>query len=406
MMGLESHAVDISVVIPCLNEEDAVAAVVDRAWHGIEQSGMTGEVIVVDNASTDRSAEIASRHGARVVSEARRGYGNAYLAGLAAARGRYVVMGDADQTYDFGAVPAFVEALEGGADMVLGSRLRGRIHGGAMPWSHRWIGNPLITGMINLMFHARVSDAYCGLRAVRRDVLPTLDLRSPGMEFALEMVFKAARHGLRISEIPIEYHPRRGESKLRSLGDGWRSMKFIALHSPSYLFFVPAALLALPGLTGAVALAGGPVTVFGRTWQVNALVFCVALALLGAQVAQFGLVARTFGAVQLADPDALLAWLYRRFRLEHGLAGGLALVLVGGALVAWAGFSWARSGFGTLPHAYAGVVGFGLACLGVQTIFTAFLVSIVGRPVSHPRVGSPGEGGGLRPEVRETKLVG
>ena len=176
-MNGSADDVDISVVIPCLDEEEAVGAVVDRAWQGIERSGRTGEVIVVDNDSRDRSAEIAQRHGARVVYQPSRGYGNAYHAGLAEARGRFVVMGDADETYDFAAIPDFVAALEAGADMVLGSRLKGRIHANAMPWSHRWIGNPLITGMINLMFRTRVSDAYCGLRAVRRDVLPLLDLR-------------------------------------------------------------------------------------------------------------------------------------------------------------------------------------------------------------------------------------
>jgi hypothetical protein len=398
--------VDVSVVIPCLDEEAAVAAVVDRAWHGIERSGRTGEVIVVDNGSTDASAEIARRHGARIVSEPRRGYGNAYLAGLGDVHGKYIVMGDADETYDFGVLPDLVDALEAGADMVLGSRLKGRIHGGAMPWSHRWIGNPLLTWMINLMFLAKVTDACCGLRAVRRDVLPTLDLRSPGMEFALEMVFKAARHGLAIGELPIEYHPRRGESKLSSLSDGWRSVKFIVQHSPSYLFFLPAAVIGVPGAVGAVALAGGPIHALGRTWQVNALVMCVALLLLGAQIAQFGLVARTFGAAQLADPDPLLTALYRRFRLEHGLAGALLILLVGAAFVGWAAVSWVANGFGELEHSYAAVLGFALAGLGVQVIFTAFLVSIVGRPVSPraPEPAAPVEG--VPSEAHEPKLVG
>ena len=397
--------VSVSVVIPCLDEEEAVGAVVDRAWAGIEASGRTGEVIVVDNASTDRSAEVAARHGARVVYQPARGYGNAYLAGLTAARGEYIVMGDADETYDFGEVPRFVEALDDGADLVLGSRLKGRVHAGAMPWLHRWIGNPIITGMINLMFHARVSDAYCGLRAVRRSALPVLDLRSPGMEFALEMVFKAAQNGLVISEFPIDYHRRRGESKLSSLSDGWRSVKFILVHSPSYLFFLPAALLAVPGVLGAIALSTGPVDAFGRTWQLNALYLCVAMLLLGTQIAQFGLVARTFGAVQLGDPDPFLTRLYHRIRLEHALLGG-AVVLAMGLVVLVAVFAtWAAGGFGELTHDYPAVIGFALTGLGVQTIFTAFLVSIVGRP---PAVSQPLAGGVALPaemERGETSLV-
>ncbi len=382
--------VDITVVIPCLDEEQAVGSVVQRAWEGIERSGLTGEVLVVDNGSTDRSAEIAERQGARVVTEPERGYGNAYLAGLASARGRYIVMGDADETYDFATIPEFVRELDAGADMVLGSRLKGRIHARAMPWTHRWIGNPLITGMINLMFHAKVSDAYCGLRAVRRDVLPRLDLRSPGMEFALEMVLKAARAGLVVREIPIDYHERRGDSKLSSLSDGWRSVKFILLHSPSYLFFVPAAVVALPALIGAIALATGPVDAFGRTWQFNALWVCLGAVLLGAQIAQLGLVARTFGAVQLGDPDPLLTRLYGRFRLEHALVAGTALLGTGVAVLVGVFVVWSRDGYGELRHDHPALAGLGLAVLGVQVIFTAFLVSIVGRPVASP-VAPPSE---------------
>jgi glycosyltransferase involved in cell wall biosynthesis len=374
--------VDITVVIPCLDEEEAVGSVVQRAWEGIERSGLTGEVVVVDNGSTDRSAAIAERQGARVVSEPERGYGNAYLAGLATARGRYIVMGDADETYDFGTIPEFVRELRNGADMVLGTRLKGRIHATAMPWAHRWIGNPLITGMINLMFDAKVSDAYCGLRAIRRDALPRLDLRSPGMEFALEMVLKAARNGLVVREIPIEYHPRRGDSKLSSLSDGWRSVKFILLHSPSYLFFVPAAVVGLPALIGALALATGPVDAFGRIWQFNALCVCVAGVLLGTQIAQLGLVARTFGAAQLGDPDPLLSRLYSRFRLEHALVGGAALLGTAIAILVAVFASWASDGYAALRHDHPALVGLALAGLGVQVIFTAFLVSIVGRPVA------------------------
>lgn len=379
---------EISVVIPCLDEEAAVGAVVSSAWEGITRSGRTGEVIVVDNDSTDRSAEIAVAHGARVVPERRRGYGNAYLAGLAAAHGRYVVMGDADETYDFRGLAAFVERLEAGADMVMGTRLKGRIHANAMPWSHRYLGNPVITTMIRRMFHARISDAYCGLRAVRRDALDRLELQSPGMEFALEMVFKAARHDLVIDEIPIEYHPRTGESKLSSLNDGWRSVKFILTHSPSHLFFGPAVLLFLVGLAGMLAFAGGPFELFGRTWQIHTMLVFAALTLLGTQIGQFGLFARTYASVQLDEPDALLERLHRRFRLEHGLLVGAVATVAGLAILAVIFVGWARSGFGALGHEYAAILGFTLAGVGVQTVFGSFLISILGRPTRRPRRGS------------------
>ena len=231
-------------MIPCLNEESAVGAVVDQAWEGIRRSGRPGEVIVVDNASTDRSAEVAAEHGATVVREERPGYGSAYLAGLAEAQGEFVVMGDADETYPLRELAPFVERLAAGDDLVMGSRFEGTIHGEAMPWLNRHVGNPILTGLLNVLFGVKISDAHCGMRAVRRDALDVLDLHSTGMEFASEMVFKAFRRKLRVSEIPIDYYPRVGESKLNRFGDAWRHVKFMLLYSPSWLYFVPG--LAAP----------------------------------------------------------------------------------------------------------------------------------------------------------------
>src|SRR5262245_53346394 len=222
--------VDISVVIPCLNEEDSVAIVVTKALQGIAATGLTGEVIVADNNSEDASRERALEAGARGVVEPRRGYGSAYLAGLAAARGRYCVMADADDTYDVTQLGALVERLEDGADMVMGSRFDGEILPGAMPWSHRWVGNPILTGILNVFYKVKISDAHCGLRAVRRDALCVLKLHSTGMEFASEMVIKASKRGLRVDEVPIVYHPRIGDSKLNSFRDAWRHMRFMLIH--------------------------------------------------------------------------------------------------------------------------------------------------------------------------------
>ena len=275
---------DVSVVIPCMNEEEAVGHVVDQALEGIRRSGRSGEVIVVDNGSTDRSAEIAEAHGATVVTEPRAGYGSAYLAGLDKAQGEYVVMGDADGTYPLAQLGPFVDRLERGDDLVIGSRFDGEIHDGAMPWANRYIGNPILTGMLNLMFGVKVSDAHCGMRAVRRSALQVLDLHSTGMEFASEMVFKAYRRGLTVSEIPIDYYPRTGESKLNRVGDAWRHVRFMLLYSPSWLYLVPGGILLLLGLLGMLVLATGPVDVFGRTWQIHTMLGFVALTLIGAQV--------------------------------------------------------------------------------------------------------------------------
>src|SRR5688572_4113514 len=213
----------------------------------MRDAGIAGEVVVADNASEDRSAELAAGAGARVVTEPRRGYGSACVAGFAAARGRYIVMADADLTYDFGEIPRFVEHLEAGAELVMGDRMD-NIHPGAMPWLHRYVGNPVLTGVLNFFFRTGVNDAHCGMRAVRRDVLPRLDLRTTGMEFASEMVIRASKEKLDIREFPIEYHPRGGESKLSSFRDGWRHLRFLLVHSPTHLFVLPGAIMSLLGL--------------------------------------------------------------------------------------------------------------------------------------------------------------
>ncbi|HKY25373.1 MAG TPA: glycosyltransferase family 2 protein [Gaiella sp.] len=381
---MSAAAPEISVVIPCLNEEEAVGKVVDQALDGIRRSGRTGEVIVVDNASTDRSAEVALEHGARVVREERPGYGSAYLAGLAVARGEYIVMGDADETYPLWELAPFVERLADGDDLVMGSRFEGTIHGEAMPWLNRHVGNPILTGMLNLFFGVKISDAHCGMRAVRRDALDVLDLHSTGMEFASEMVFKAFRRKLRVSEIPIDYYPRVGESKLNRFGDAWRHVKFMLLYSPSWLYFVPGVLLLALGAVGAIALAAGPVTVLGRTWQIHTLFACIAAVLLGMQIVQLGIFARAFAAAHLGETDRLIEGAHERLRLEHGLALGGALLLIGVVTLTVIFVSWAVDGFGALSHEYATAIGFTLVALGTQVVLGSFFVSLLTMRTGEP----------------------
>lgn len=376
----------ITVVIPCLDEEAAVGAVVEEAWQGIEDSGRSGEVIVVDNGSTDSSSEIAAARGATVLFEPRRGYGRAYLTGIEHARGDYVVMADADGTYPVKRLGAFVDALESGSDLVLGSRFNGQIHEGAMPWSHRWIGNPILTGLLNRLFGVRVSDAHCGMRAVRRSALPVLDLHATGMEFASEMVFKAFRRKLAVSEVPIDYFPRAGESKLSRFGDAWRHVRFMLLYSPSWLYFVPGCLLLLLGLAGMLVLASGPVDVFGRAWQIHTMLAFVAATILGAQIVQLGVFARTYAMTHFGERDALLERLWRRVRLEHGLLAGGLLFLAGAAILIAIFVTWAQAGFGPLRHEYATALGFTLIALGVQIVFGSFFLGVLTmRAESRPR---------------------
>ncbi len=396
-----AETVVVSVVIPCLDEEDGVGTAVDGAFEGIARSGRSGEVIVVDNGSTDRSAEIAAEHGATVVFQPQRGYGHAYLAGLAHAQGDYIVMGDADGTYPLHALWEFVDALEAGSDLVLGSRFKGTIHAGAMPWSHRFIGNPILTGLLNRLFGSRVSDAHCGMRALRRSALPVLDLHSGGMELASEMVFKACRRGLEVSEIPVAYSPRIGESKLSGYGDAWRHIRLMLLHSPSWLYFLPGGALLVLGLAGMLVLASGPVDVFGRTWQIHTMFAFMALTLLGAQVVQLGVFARTYAMSHFGDRDALLEWLAPRVRLEHGLLLGTGLAAAGTIALAAVFVTWASSWFGALGHEYATAVAITFMGLGVQIVFGSFFLSLLRlRPANERALASRGGG------VSEERLAG
>ena len=372
-----AEAMRISVVLPCLNEEGAVGAVIDEAWRGIESTGLPGEVLVVDNGSTDRSVAIAQEHGARVVHESERGYGSAYLRGLTEARGEFIVMADADGTYPLADLRPFVRRLEEGNDLVLGSRFRGQIQRGAMPWLHRWVGNPVLTAVLNVFFRVRVSDAHCGLRAVRRSSLARLELESTGMEFASEMILKAAKRGLRVDEVPIEYRPRIGESKLNTVRDGWRHLRFMLVHSATFLFLIPGALLLLLGLAVMLPLAGGPVTAFGFNWHIHAMIAGSTATLVGAQVVQLGLFARTYAVLYLGDSDPLLERHWKRIRLEHGLLAGAVLFLIGAAVLVWIFVDWWRRDFGVLAREHEALFGLTFVGLGVQTMFASFFLSVL-----------------------------
>ena len=378
-----TEPVRVSVVLPCLNEEGAVGAVIDEAWQGIESTGLAGEVLVVDNGSTDSSVAIAKEHGARVVHEPEQGYGSAYLRGLAESRGDLIVMADADGTYPLADLRPFVRSLEEGNDLVLGSRFRGNIQRGAMPWLHRRVGNPVLTAVLNVFFGVRVSDAHCGLRAVRRSALYRLELESTGMEFASEMILKAAKRGLRVDEVPIEYRPRIGESKLNTVRDGWRHLRFMLVHSSTFLFLIPGGLLLFLGLAVMIPLATGPVTTFGFTWYIHAMIAGSTATLVGAQILQLGLFARTYAVLYLGDSDPLLEHHWKRVRLEHGLLAGLIFFLIGLAVLGWIFVGWWQSGFGVLAREHQALFGLTLAALGLQTMFASFFLSVLrlrGRP--------------------------
>ncbi len=374
----------VSVVIPCLNEAENIEVCVTAALGALKDGAIDGEVLVVDNASEDDSAALAAAAGARVVSEPRRGYGSAYLAGFAAARGKYIVMADADLTYDFNEIPRFVSELNDGAELVMGDRMD-NIQPGAMPWLHRYVGNPLLSGLLNFFFRTGVKDAHCGMRALRRDVLPRLDLRTTGMEFASEMVIRASKEHLRIAEFPIEYHPRGGESKLSSFRDGWRHLRFLLVHSPTHLFIVPGMLLAGLG-TLILVFVGAGLDFFGRAWGLHTLIAGSLLMIVGTQVLALGLCAHAYGTYFMGEKDPWFDRMRSRFRLEHGLLLGGVFMLLGIVMGAVIVATWISHGFGSLADEHLAVVAASLLIVGIQIFFSSFLLSILGLRREH-RVG-------------------
>ena len=364
---------DISVVMPCLNEEDSVGLCVSKAWEGIRRTGLRGEVIVSDNGSSDRSVAVAEAAGARVVHQPRLGYGNAYMKGFSVASGRIIVMGDSDDSYDFTAIPEVVKPLEGGVDYVLGSRFAGHIRQGAMTWSHRYIGNPVLTTILNILFKLSVSDAHSGFRAFTREALGKLALQCEGMEFASEIVVKAARADLRVAEVPITYHRRIGESKLKSFRDAWRHLRFLLLLSPDYMFVTPGIACLGLGLLSQFALlglAGGSLVLTGK-------ILLALVTLAGSQLLTFGLFAKTYAqGIGLDKKGRVSEWVERTFTIEHGLACGAVLAAVGlTLLVHQSTEGWGRLGAGG-PSASTTILGLLSTVLGAEMWFNAFFLAM------------------------------
>jgi glycosyltransferase involved in cell wall biosynthesis len=377
-----ASAVEVSVVIPCLNEANSLGYCVDKAVKAFQAAGLSGEVVVADNGSTDGSIQIAEEHGARVIHVEERGYGAALRAGIADARGPFIIMGDADDSYDFTEVPRFVEKLRQGNDIVLGNRFRGEIKPGAMPPLHKYFGNPGLTALLNTLFHARIGDGYCGMRGFTRALYDRLDLRSSGMEFALEMVIKSAQIGARIAEIPIILWPdKRGRAPhLRSFRDGWRSLRFMLLYAPNWLFLLPGAALMLAGLFLVLWLLPGPRQISPHvTLDIHTMIFGVIFTLLGAQILSIGAFAKVFSYAERFDRRSVsLRRVLKRVTLEKGLLLGGALFLAGFVGCAWVSWQWAASGFGPL-HEIRQVLFWSMwLFLGLQTIFAAFFLSMLG----------------------------
>jgi glycosyltransferase involved in cell wall biosynthesis len=386
-MDAAGDEIELSVVMPCLNEADTLEVCVRKARRALEENGIAGEVVVADNGSTDGSIEIAQRCGARVVPVQAKGYGNALMGGIAAAQGRYVLMGDADDSYDFLEAPRFLARLREGCDLVQGCRLPaggGTIKPGAMPFLHRWWGNPMFSFLARWWFRAPIHDIYCGLRGFRKDFYLALDQRCTGMEFATEMIIKSSLRGARIGEVPITLHPdgRKAHAPhLKTFRDGWRTLRFFLLCTPRWLFLMPGLAGILAGLLGyALALPGvkiGPATLDAHT-----LLFASLAILLGYQSVWFGLFTKTFAISEgIMPPDPRLARFLRIVDLEKGLVAGTLGLLAGVVLLFWAAWQWKSVGFGPLNYSHTMrwvIPGATLTTLGFQTVLSSFFVSVLG----------------------------
>ena len=379
-----SDQLELSVVLPCLNEAETLGGCIEKARRAMQEHGILGEVVVADNGSTDGSREIAERMHARVVQVQETGYGNALLGGIAAARGRYVIIGDADESYDFSHIPRFLEKLRDGYEFVMGNRFAGGIEPGAMPALHRYLGNPVLTALGRLFFGSPCGDFHCGLRAFRKEAITRLDLRTTGMEFASEMVVKATLCGLRIAEVPTTLSPdgRSGAPHLRRWRDGWRHLRFMLLYSPRWLFLYPGLALMLVGLLAIAWLLPGPRRLGAVTLDVHTLLYAVAAVLVGFQAVLFSVLSKVF-AINAGLVPETPAWrrLSRSITLEVGLLAGIVLFTAGlvGSFLALG--IWGSRSFGPVdPVKMLRLVipAVGTIVLGCQIILSSFFLSLLG----------------------------
>ncbi len=375
---------ELSVVLPCLNEARTLPACIAQIQSAIVGHGIQAEIIVADNGSTDGSPEIAISSGARVAAVTDRGYGSALMGGIAAARGRYVIMGDADSSYDFGDIPKFLEQLRAGADLVMGNRFRGGIQKGAMPFLHRNLGNPVLSFLGRLFFHAPCGDFHCGLRGFSMEAYRRMDLQTTGMEFASEMVVKASLFGMKIAEVPTTLSPagRDRPPHLRSWRDGWRHLRFLMMYSPRWSFLYPGVALVIAGMAVALWLLPGPRTVGSVTIDIHTLLYAIMAILIGFQAITFSIFTKVFAiTTKLMPEDSRLNRLFRRFKLETGLAIGGLLMAAGIGLAIYSLFLWDAHNFGPMdPERLVRVVASTIVVftMGVEICLASFFLSILG----------------------------
>ncbi|MGV8152514.1 MAG: glycosyltransferase family 2 protein [Candidatus Nanoarchaeia archaeon] len=377
---METKDPEISIILPCLNEEKAIGSCLMQIKEVIKKHNLNAEVIIVDNGSADNSLNAIKEHGkgirGKVVIEKTRGYGSAYLKGFSLAKGKYLFMADSDGTYDFNEIPNFINELKKGYDFVIGNRFKKTIESGAMPFLHRYIGNPLLSGILRLFFRAKVHDSHSGMRAITRTAFDSLKLQTLGMEFASEMVIKAGKNNLKIKEIPIEYRKRKGDSKLRSFKDGWRHLRFMLLYSPLWLFFIPGITLILIGLIyGTIIYFGQPIS--GIIFEYHPLFVCSILIMTGYQLILFSLFARTYLITHLNEKP-VFNWFYKHLTLEKGALAGLFIIILGLSIYISILIDWINKSFSAIEETKKSIIALTFITIGIQTIFSSFVLSILG----------------------------
>lgn len=373
-----NNEIELSVVLPCLNEEEAIAFCLNKIKEIFSKEKINGEIIVADNGSSDRSREIVQKLGGKVVVETQRGYGAAYLKGLKEAKGKYIIIGDSDNSYDFYDIPKFLKPLKEGCDFVMGSRFSGKIHKKAMPWLNRYIGNPMLSGMCRLFFNTRLSDIHCGMRGFTAVSYRRMKLRSLGMEFATEMVVSALQLGLKTTEVPIHYHIRQGVSKLNPLSDAWRHIRFMLLYCPVWLYFLPGLIGFMSGLFLLIILQRGPLFFLGHSWDIHFIAFASVNTILSYQVLNLGIYAHTYAIKErLLKYDSFTLFFQRHFSLEKGLLLGLLFFMSGFLINLSVFIEWFSKHFGALYRIRESILAMTLLVIGLQTIFSSFFISLL-----------------------------
>lgn len=370
--------IDLSIVMPCLNEKKTIGVCINKAKEYLSQNSILGEVIVSDNGSTDESKEIASSFGAKVVKQPKKGYGNAYHKGISEAKGKIIVIGDSDNTYDFSKLDDFVKPLMNGYEMVIGNRFAYKIDKEAMPWLHRYIGNPILSGILRFLFKLKIRDAHCGLRSFTRNAYNKLGLHTAGMEYASEMIVAASEAKLKITEAPIRYHIREGESKLNSFSDGWRHLRFMLLYSPNYLFLSPAIVLGFIGITIIGALYNGPIYFYGRMFDFHPLFLGIFLVFLAFQFLNLGIFTKVYSyQLSFKKNDALALWFLKKFTLEKGIIFGSLITFAGLTLLSYIFYNWIKVDFGPLFELRRSLLSLLFLSIGIQIIFSSFFLSMI-----------------------------